>query len=46
MNKGQIILLLTVSRSVLLGLKPLIVTYGHILAWKKISVLSFVGRPH
>jgi hypothetical protein len=44
MNCGQVILLLTVSRSVRLGLKPLIVTHGHILAWKKISELSFVGR--
>jgi len=34
-----------VSRSVRLGLEPLIVTDGHILPWKKISVLSFVGRP-
>jgi hypothetical protein len=33
-----------VSRSVRLGLEPLIVTHGHILAWKKISVFSFVGR--
>jgi len=40
-----IILLLTVSRSVRLGLEPLIVTHDHILAWKKILVLSFVGRP-
>jgi hypothetical protein len=45
MKHGQVMLLLTVSRSVHLVLEPLIVTSGHILAWKEISVLSFVGRP-
>jgi hypothetical protein len=43
-RSSQVILLL-VSRSVLLGLEPLIVTYGNILAWKEISVLFTVGRP-
>jgi hypothetical protein len=33
-----------VSWSVRLGLEPLIVTHGHVSAWKKISVLFFVGR--
>jgi hypothetical protein len=41
----QVILLPTVSLSVHLGLQPLVVNHGHILAWKKISVLSFVRRP-
>jgi hypothetical protein len=44
-RSGQASLLLTVSRSVRFGLEPLIVTHGHILTWKKISILSFVGRP-
>jgi hypothetical protein len=35
----------SVCLSVRLGLEPLIATHGHILAWKKISILSFVGRP-
>jgi hypothetical protein len=44
-RSGRVILLLTVSQSVRLGLESLIVTHGHILAWKEISVLSFVWRP-
>jgi len=54
-RSGQVILLLKIvrshyywklaSRSARLGLESLIVFQGHILAWKKISVLSFVGRP-
>jgi len=32
------------SRSVRLGLEPLIVTHVHVLGWKKISILSFVRR--
>jgi len=44
-TSDQVILLLPVNLSVRLGLDPLIVTHGHISAWKKISVLSFVGRP-
>jgi hypothetical protein len=34
-----------VSRSVRLSLEPQIVTCCHILAWQKISALSFLGRP-
>jgi hypothetical protein len=40
----QVTLLLTISRSVHLGLEPLILTHGHILAWKNFSVLFLVGR--
>jgi hypothetical protein len=42
---GQVTLLLATTQSVLTDLEPLIVTYGHILAWKKTSVLSFVRCP-
>jgi hypothetical protein len=45
LSSCQVILLLTVCRSVRLGLEPLIVTHGHVLTWKEISVLFFVGRP-